>query len=173
MAVSTQLPHLPDLVVHQIFRFILTKVAVRMMFVSKQWEGVWFLDPILDFDEGTGHYQHDHDQHEKFVKFVNNILKRYMQFCDQRQKHSAAKRFRLCMMSYLSGDASNVDEWLSLLFERISVEELDITLLVRGVDKLLQGDLENYYSVSRKTLINAKSLISLNLECVTIKHVHG
>lgn len=104
MAVSTQLPHLADLVVHQILRFVPTKVAVRMMFVSKQWEGVWFLDPILDFDEGTGHYQHDHDQHEKFIKFVNNILKRYMEFCDQKQKHSAAKRFRLCMMSYLSGD---------------------------------------------------------------------
>ncbi|KAK9913225.1 hypothetical protein M0R45_037048 [Rubus argutus] len=108
MAVSTQLPHLPDLVVHQILRFVPTKVAVRMMFVSKQWEGVWFLDPILDFDEGTGHYQHNHDQHE-----VHHI----------RQQH------------------------------------------------LEKGDLENYYSLSRKTLINAKSLTSLRLECVTIKHM--
>ncbi|XP_040363431.1 putative F-box protein At3g58860 [Rosa chinensis] len=137
-----------------------------MIFVSKQWEGVWFSDPILDFDESIGNY-YGHAQHEKFVKFINNILKRYLKFCDDQElKLLAVKKFRLCMRRYLSSDAPNVDKWLSLLFER-SIEELDISL-ISGIT----GDLENY-SVSHTTLVNAKSLTSLNLECVTIKNMDG
>ncbi|XP_021826613.1 F-box/FBD/LRR-repeat protein At2g04230-like [Prunus avium] len=88
MAVNTKhRPCLPDLVIDQILRSLPTKAAVRMSFLSKQWEGVWSLLPSLDFDEGGNpdhYYRHNH------VVDTENLL-RHKSLKSLEVKHCTAK----------------------------------------------------------------------------------
>ncbi|KAK9907063.1 hypothetical protein M0R45_002479 [Rubus argutus] len=59
--VNVTCPPLPDLVIDQILRILPTKAAVRMSFLSKQWDGVCCTAPILDFFEGDEPGKHDNN----------------------------------------------------------------------------------------------------------------
>ncbi|PRQ58984.1 putative F-box domain, leucine-rich repeat domain, L domain-containing protein [Rosa chinensis] len=156
--------HLPDLVINQIFRLVTTKTAVRMSFVSKQWEGMLSSLPMLDFDEGGDHRFDRNDnfiQHSKFI----NILQKYLELCEKDReatKTTPLDKFRLRMTRYSSRDASMVYKLLSSSIER-SVKVLDISL--RGCT------VKNYYYLCRTNLINAKTLTTLNLEYVRMKNI--
>ncbi|KAM5555277.1 putative F-box/LRR-repeat protein [Rosa sericea] len=165
MAINTVPPHLPDLVIHRIIRLLPTIAAVRMSFLSKQWEGVLSSVPILDFDEGD---ENDNNL-VRHRKFVDNILKRYLELCKKEKQKQLLDKFRLCMTRYLSADATVVNKWLRYSMER-SVKELDISL---RVDKSywLWGGLRSYYCLSRNALANANSITTLNLEYMRIKNI--
>ncbi|PRQ48654.1 putative F-box domain, leucine-rich repeat domain, L domain-containing protein [Rosa chinensis] len=179
---------LPDLVIHQILQFLPTKSAVRLSFLSKQWEGVWSSAPIIDFDEGGEDGNNNLSQHKRFVK---NILSRYLEFLVEKEKEKQGlEKFKLHMTRYLSGDASIVTKLLSSSFER-GVKELDISLRVsksqwdhwsgmKNYNNLSPMELinaksaariKNYYYFSRTALANAKSLTTLNLGSVRIKNI--
>ncbi|XP_050387419.1 putative F-box protein At3g58860 [Argentina anserina] len=156
--------HLPDIVINQIFRMVDTKTAVRMSFLSKQWEGMLSSLPVIDFDEGD--YQQFHKdelsiQHNQFI----NILHDYLKVCvkDREAKPTTLlDKFRLRMTRYSSRDASIVYKLLSCSIER-GVKELDISLGGFTVKR--------YYYLCRTNLINAKTLITLNLEHVRMKNI--
>nr|XP_011459960.1 PREDICTED: F-box/FBD/LRR-repeat protein At5g22700-like isoform X2 [Fragaria vesca subsp. vesca] len=175
--VSSIRPPLPDLVTHQILQILPTKAAVRMSFLSKQWDGVWCSTPVLDFDEGDdpGKYDNDHIDLNKILehrKFIN-IVEKWLEFCEQEQhKQVLLNKFRLRMMRYVPGDYDSIDKCLSYVFER-NVKELDISL---RISRLFWGfswqiRLGFYYCVSRTTLANAKTLTVLKLEYVRIKNL--
>ncbi|XP_004295251.1 PREDICTED: putative FBD-associated F-box protein At5g22720-like [Fragaria vesca subsp. vesca] len=175
--VSSIRPPLPDLVIHHILQILPTKAAVRMSFLSKQWDGVWCSTPVLDFDEGDdpGKYDNDHIDLNKILehrKFIN-VVEKWLEFCDQEeQKQVLLNKFRLRMMRYVPGDYDSIDKCLSYVFER-NVKELDISL---RISRLFWGfswqiRLGFYYCVSRTTLANAKTLTVLKLEYVRIKNL--
>ncbi|KAL6197969.1 hypothetical protein ACLB2K_027761 [Fragaria x ananassa] len=175
--VSSIRPPLPDLVIHQILQILPTKAAVRMSFLSKQWDGVWCSTPVLDFDEGDdpGKYDNDHIDLNKILehrKFIN-VVEKWLEFCEQEeQKQVLLNKFRLRMMRYVPGDYDSIDKCLSYVFER-NVKELDISL---RISRLFWGfswqiRLGFYYCVSRTTLANAKTLTVLKLEYVRIKNL--
>ncbi|KAM1822161.1 hypothetical protein ACFX1X_024606 [Malus domestica] len=157
--------HLPDLVIQNIIRILPAKTAVRMSFLSKQWDRAWCLCSILDFDEGSDDENLDHDQHRKFI----NILKKYLElFVKDEQKKHTLDKLRVRMTGYLyKEDAKIVDKLLSCSFER-NVKELDITL-----GRLFQSDWDgsHYYIISRMSLLDAKSLTTLSLKYVRIKNM--
>ncbi|KAL6201012.1 hypothetical protein ACLB2K_024727 [Fragaria x ananassa] len=171
-------PPLPDLVIHQILQILPTKAAVRMSFLSKQWDVVWWSAPILDFDEGDepGKYDDDHINLNKILehrKFIN-IVEKWLEFCehDQLKQVCLLDKFRLRMMRYVPGDYDLIDKCLSYVFER-NVKELDISL---RISRLFWGfswqiRLGFYYCLSRTTLANAKTLTVLKLEYVRIKNL--
>ncbi|KAK9937186.1 hypothetical protein M0R45_013995 [Rubus argutus] len=163
--VNTIRPCLPDLVIHRILTLLPTKAAVRMSFLSKQWEGVWSLSPILDFDE-SGKIDDDDFDFDKLVQHTNfiSILQRYLEFRERDKQTQILDRFRLCMTSYLYGDSSIVDKWLSFACEK-SVKDVDLSLRITK----LHTRLEFYYCLSRMSLFNAKSITTLKLEYVRIK----
>lgn len=164
MAVDTLLPHLPDLIVHKIFRLIPTKLAVRSTIVSKQWASVWSLGvPLLDFDdEGDPGDHEDHNLGRRrllFIDFVESCLKR----CE-KNKHLELDSFRLGMRydCELIG-AIRIDKWLSFAVERC-VKELDMSIKRKDDYDL---DESTYYCIPQ-TILNTKFLTSLNLEHVRI-----
>ncbi|XP_068340493.1 F-box/LRR-repeat protein At5g38396-like [Pyrus communis] len=167
--------HLPDLVKHNIFQILPTKAAVRMSFLSKQWEGVWCSSSVLDFDEGD--YEESIDcrdnQGDKHRKFIN-ILIRYLRSCgNDKQKKLKLLKLRLHMKGYLfREDPSIVDKLLTCSLDR-NVKELDISL---RLDRLFQKDWhenENYYCLSRTTFLDATSITTLNLAYVRIKDIRS
>ncbi|PQP99385.1 putative F-box/FBD/LRR-repeat protein [Prunus yedoensis var. nudiflora] len=107
MAVNTKhRPCLPDLVIDQILRRLPTKAAVRMSFLSKQWEGVWSLLPSLDFDEGGNpdhyyHYNHVVDTENLLghKRFVNNILAKYLEYRQKDEKKDVLDKLKIRMVS--------------------------------------------------------------------------
>ncbi|KAL6290762.1 hypothetical protein ACE6H2_008272 [Prunus campanulata] len=180
MAVNTKhRPCLPDLVIDQILRRLPTKAAVRMSFLSKQWEGVWSLLPSLDFDEGGNpdhyyHYNHVVDTENLLghKRFVNNILAKYLEYRQKDEKKDVLDELKIRMVRYLGRDATLINKWLDFSFER-SVKELDISLRISKLHwNIRDGGLCFYYCLSRRTFLNAKSLTALNLECVRIKNVY-
>ncbi|KAM2014181.1 hypothetical protein ACFX1T_025798 [Malus domestica] len=167
--------HLPDLVTHNIIQILPTKAAVRMSFLSKQWEGVWCSSSVLDFDEGD--YEESIDcrdnQGDKHRKFIN-ILLRYLRSCgNDKQKKLKLLKLRLHMKGYLfREDPSIVDKLLTCSLDR-NVKELDISL---RLDRLFQRDWhenENYYCLSRTTFLDATSITTLNLAYVRIKDIRS
>ncbi|XP_020413009.1 putative F-box/FBD/LRR-repeat protein At5g22610 [Prunus persica] len=112
MAVNTKhRPCLPDLVIDQILRSLPTKAAVRMSFLSKQWEGVWSLLPSLDFDEGShpDHYYHhnhvvDSENLLRHKRFVNNILAKYLEYRQKDEKKDVLDKLkiRMCSLFFVS-----------------------------------------------------------------------
>ncbi|KAL6126327.1 hypothetical protein ACLB2K_074378 [Fragaria x ananassa] len=190
MASESTRPHMPDLVIHKILLFLPTKSAVRLSFLSKQWEGVWCSAPILDFDEGGDENGNNNlSQHRRFVE---NILSRYLKFIVEEEKEKQGlQKVKLHMTRYLTGDASIVTKLLSSSFER-GVKELDISLRVSetqwdhgGNDienynnlstmQLIKAKsaapMKNYYYFSRNALANAKSLTTLNFGYVRITNI--
>ncbi|KAL6197928.1 hypothetical protein ACLB2K_027720 [Fragaria x ananassa] len=166
-------PSLPDLVIHRILTQLLpTKAAVRMSFLSKQWEGVWSLNPVLDFDESAKVHDDDIvfdklvDQHKNFI----NILLRYLEFCEKGETTQVLDRFRLHMTRYLDSDFSIVDKWLDFAYER-SVKEVDLSLEI-GWHKLPKR-LEDIYCISPRSFFLAKSLTTLNLESVRLQNTYS
>ncbi|KAM5548808.1 hypothetical protein ABKV19_000289 [Rosa sericea] len=162
MAVTTSLPHFPDLVMHQIILRLPTKPAIRMSSLSKQWEGVWSALHALDFDEGDLlHGNDDNDHHTKFI----NILVRYLEFRKKDKQQPVLDKFRLRMMSYMFGeDDSVIAKLLSNSFQR-NVKALDVSL--RSKHK----EVNWYYCLSPGALVNAKSITALNLEYLMIKDI--
>ncbi|XP_068340494.1 F-box protein At4g09920-like [Pyrus communis] len=167
--------HLPDLVKHNIIQILPTKAAVRMSFLSKQWEGVWCSSSVLDFDEGD--YEESIDcrdnQGDKHRKFIN-ILIRYLRSCgNDKQKKLKLLKLRLHMKGYLfREDPSIVDKLLTCSLDR-NVKELDISL---RLDRLFQKDWhenENYYCLSRTTFLDATSITTLNLAYVRIRDIRN
>ncbi|XP_040363470.1 putative F-box/LRR-repeat protein At5g41840 [Rosa chinensis] len=172
MALNKVHPHIPNLVIQQIIRLLPTKAAVRMSFLSRQWEEVLSSVPILDFNE-CGEQPHNSDRNDfqqQHRKFINNILKRYLERCDKNQHKQLLEKFRLHMM-YLSEDTAIVDRLLSFSFER-GVKELEISLRV-SKSHWARGGVNSYYCfcLSPSTLANAKSITTLKLEYMRIKEV--
>ncbi|XP_062001932.1 FBD-associated F-box protein At4g13985-like isoform X2 [Rosa rugosa] len=164
MAVDTLLPHLPDLIVHKIFRLIPTKLAIRSAIVSKQWATVWSLGvPLLDFDDEGDSTDHDGDNLVRrkllFIDFVENCLKH----CE-KNKPLQLDSFRLRMRydSELIG-ATRIDKWFSFVVDRC-VKELDISIQRKDDNDPVE---RTYYCIPH-TILNAQFLTSLNLEHVRI-----
>ncbi|XP_050371610.1 putative F-box/FBD/LRR-repeat protein At3g59240 [Argentina anserina] len=174
---NTMRPSLPDLVIHRLLTQLLpTKDAHRMSFLSKQWEGVWSLSPVLDFDESTE--VHDDDViPEKQVEHRNftNMLKRYLEYRESDKTTQVLDRFRLRMTRYLYEDYSIVDNWLDFAYKR-SVKEVDLSLEL-GWHKLRRPNpeiswekqVEYVYCLSPVSFFHAKSITTLNLEFVRIR----
>ncbi|XP_024163868.1 putative F-box/LRR-repeat protein At4g15060 [Rosa chinensis] len=146
-------PHLPNLVIHQIQSLLPTKSALRMSFLSKQWEGVWPLSPVIDFDQGG-----THTDDEDNIKFIN-ILERYLEFCLKDKQ--LLDKFRLHMRYHGEGrTVTVVDIWVRFAVMR-SIKELDISL----------GSIwPDYYYLSLENL-GGKSITTLNLEYVAIDKI--
>ncbi|KAM5548805.1 F-box/FBD/LRR-repeat protein [Rosa sericea] len=164
MADSTLLPHLPDLVMHQIILRLPTKPAIRMSCLSKQWEGVWSALRILDFDERSQpHDDNDDDNNYKHVKFLN-ILARYLEFRQKDKQQPPLDKFRLSMRYLDADEDAIIGKLLSNSFER-NVKDLDISLRSK------HQEVESYYCLPRTAIINAKSVTTLNLEHLRIKDI--
>ena len=70
---------------------------------------------------------------ERHKKFVDNILKKYLELCDmEKQKQLHLDKFRLRMTSYSYRDAIVVNNLLSLSFKR-NAKEVDINLRVSNL----------------------------------------
>ncbi|XP_050371609.1 putative F-box/LRR-repeat protein At3g44810 [Argentina anserina] len=178
---NTMKPSLPDLVIHRLLTQLLpTKDAHRMSFLSKQWEGVWSLSPVLDFDESTE--VHDDDiipekkaEHRKFT----DILQMYLDFRERDKTTQGLDRFRLRMTRYLYEDYSIVDNWLNFAYKR-SVKEVDLSLQL-GWHKLRRPNpeiswekqVEYVYCLSPVSFFHAKSVTTLNLEFVRIENIYS
>ncbi|ONH91586.1 hypothetical protein PRUPE_8G124800 [Prunus persica] len=146
------IPSFPGLVIDQILQHLPTTLAVSVSIFSKQWKGVWSSVPVLDFDEGE---PYDNDEklenlrRKKFIKFLRGCLK-------FREKDKCLDKFRLRMR--YRGKSRNIEKWLSFAIER-SVKVLEISLPRKPKFK--------YYCLS-KTILNAKSITTLNLESLRI-----
>ncbi|ONH91583.1 hypothetical protein PRUPE_8G124600 [Prunus persica] len=70
MATAT-IPHLPVLVIHHVLQFLPTKLAIRISYLCKQWEGLWSSVPVLDFDEEDK--PDDRLQHAKFINLLDRL----------------------------------------------------------------------------------------------------
>ncbi|KAB2622782.1 F-box protein [Pyrus ussuriensis x Pyrus communis] len=142
--------HLPDLVTQKIIQVLPTKAAVRMNFD----------------EESVGFCRDKHG--DKHRKFINNILIRYLRFCENdKQKKLTLLKLRLHMTGYLFREDTNiVDKLLTCSLDR-NVKELDISL---RRDWHVN---ENYYGLSRTTFLVAKSLTTLRLAYVKIKDIRS
>ncbi|KAM5555689.1 putative F-box/LRR-repeat protein [Rosa sericea] len=189
MAVNPIPPDLPDLVIHRILQLLPTKSAIRMSFLSKEWQDACCLGPVIDFDEGGD----DNNLHEH-TKFVENILNRYLEICERDPNKQNLEKFKLHMTRYVSRDANIVTKWLIFSCKR-SVKELDISLIpVSELQPHPWSDMANYDMLSRLdparaasriknlfyfsrmalvSLVNAKSVTTLNLEYVRMKKIYN
>ncbi|KAL6192624.1 hypothetical protein ACLB2K_033710 [Fragaria x ananassa] len=168
--------HMPDLVIEKILKCLPTKVAFQACFLSKQWEGVISSFPALNFDEDDDLDRHrpnlngenDYVHHKTFINFLNG----YLEHLDNR-KHIDKLRLHTWVSTYR--DAANIDRCLEVAIER-DVKELDISPILGGGDQVALSKrswVKRYknsifYSIPWLTLVNAKSLTSLNLECVRV-----
>ncbi|XP_050365530.1 putative F-box/FBD/LRR-repeat protein At5g44960 [Argentina anserina] len=175
MALNVGLPHIPDLVMCQIIRLLPTKDVVRMSFLSKQWEDVLSSVPVLDFDECGERRPHNFDpdnyqqqQQQQHVKFIDNILTKYLELYEKDKHKESLEKFRLRMM-YSSSDTAIVDKLLNNSFDR-GVKELEISLRV-SKSNWNRAHAASYhcFCLSPTTLANAKSLTTLKLEYMRIK----
>ncbi|KAK9939021.1 hypothetical protein M0R45_015730 [Rubus argutus] len=137
-----------------------------MSFLSKQWEGVWSLSPVLVFDESRKIDDDDValyelvNQHRNFI----NILQRYLEFREKDKTTQVLDKFRLRMTRYLDRDSGIVNKWLSFACER-SVKEVDLSLEIAW-----NKQLEFYYCLSPISLLNANSALSVLIwECPSIE----
>ncbi|KAM1108158.1 hypothetical protein ACFX2B_004780 [Malus domestica] len=146
-------PELPDLVICQILQLLSTRYAIRASILSKQWERVWSLIPLLDFDEEEQHGDHVF-QHDKFEYFVTNCLRRH----EKDHKQEYLDKFRLRTRYY--GYENLINQCLSFAIWK-NVKQLDLSLYTTHN---LSYPLYNL----PHTVLNAKSLTSLNLESVAI-----
>lgn len=118
-------PELPDLIIEEILRRLPTKAAVRLRFLSKQWEGILSSAPTLDFDEG-GDDEYDLNKLEqRHYKFIN-MLNRFSLECEKNKQKQVLDKFKLRMTSFSTRDNMTVTKLLSHSFER-SVKEIDIS----------------------------------------------
>ncbi|XP_061993282.1 F-box/LRR-repeat protein At3g59210-like [Rosa rugosa] len=148
MADASELPEIP---ICQIFQSLSTKFAVRASILSKQWERVWPLVPVLDFDEDEKvHNGHNASpcRHRKFLEFVTLCLRR-------REEDKLLHKFRLCMeYCYYCKDCGElVDKCLSFALDR-NVKELHVA--------------KSGYFLSHKVL-NAEYLAVLSLDSIEIR----
>ncbi|KAK9942537.1 hypothetical protein M0R45_008198 [Rubus argutus] len=162
MVVDTLLPHLPDLVMHQIILLLPTKPAICMSCLSKQWEGIWSALRVLDFDEGDMPLDND-DAYDKHTSFIN-ILVRYLEFRKKDKQQPVLDKFRLLMRYSFGDDDAIIGKLLSNSYER-KVKEIDISLRSK------HQEVEWYYCLSRTALMNAKYITTLNLEYLRIKDI--
>ncbi|XP_024162205.1 putative F-box/LRR-repeat protein At4g15060 [Rosa chinensis] len=183
MAVNPIPPDLPDLVIHRILQLLPTKSAIRMSFLSKEWQDACCLGPVIDFNEGGD----DNNLHEH-TKFVENILNRYLEICEKDPNKRNLEKFKLHMTRYSSRDANIVTKWLIFSCKR-SVKELDISLMpvselnydmLSCLDPLeasrAASRMKNLFYLSRMalvSLVNAKSVTTLNLEYVRMKKIYN
>ncbi|XP_004298316.1 PREDICTED: F-box/LRR-repeat protein 13-like [Fragaria vesca subsp. vesca] len=111
---------LPDIAICQILHSLSTKFAVRASILSKQWERVWPLVPVLDFDEDenapNGHNASPR-QHRKFLEFVTMCLKR-------REEDKLLHKFwlRMAYCYYCRDCAELMDKCLSFALDRNVIE---------------------------------------------------
>ncbi|VVA26713.1 Hypothetical predicted protein [Prunus dulcis] len=126
-----------------------------MSSLCKQWEGLWSSVPVLDFDEEDE--PDDRLQHAKFINFLDRCLA-------FPKKYEHLDKFRLRMTLFSVEDEKKVLECLRFAVER-RVKELDI-----NINNTYHCD---WYCLSwRWNLLNAKPIVILNLENVTISDSH-
>ncbi|KAL6270402.1 hypothetical protein ACE6H2_027313 [Prunus campanulata] len=151
---AATIPHLPVLVILHILQFLPTKLAIRISFLCRA--GLWSSIPVLDFDEDEPpHGDENLDiiqlQHTNFINFLDRCL-------EFHQKCEGLDKFRLRMTLSSVEDKDKLGEWLCFAVGR-RVKELDISLKYKYE--------VNQYCFS-STFLNAKPLVILNLENVTI-----
>ncbi|CAN6574412.1 unnamed protein product [Malus baccata var. baccata] len=156
-AVVTREFELPDLVVSQVLLLLPTKLAVRASILSRQWERVWSSIPVLVFNEyeepgGDWHTL----EHKLFVDFLKKCLKRR-----EKDKYTVDKLTLHMRYGGGRGSTAIIDKWTSFAVER-NIKEIDIIL-----KRKLGPDKNAIYKLSQ-TILNAKSLTTLNLENVRI-----
>ncbi|KAL6137658.1 hypothetical protein ACLB2K_062947 [Fragaria x ananassa] len=188
MAIGTlESPHMPDLVLDKILRFLPTKAAVQASFPSKQWQGVVSSFPTLDFNEhddfdrrGLGSavlYQH---QHHRFIHF----LERYLDFRNTYGRKEPLEKLSLHLRTYSHQDEDIITKWLKYSCQR-ALKELDIcpdfyskpyvTVTEHLVESECPLESKFYNCFYRLPLVaissSAKSLTSLKLGCVEVSEL--
>ncbi|ONH91582.1 hypothetical protein PRUPE_8G124500 [Prunus persica] len=153
---AATIPHLPVLVILHFLQFLPIKLAIRISSLCKQRAGLWSSIPVLDFDEDEPpHGDENLDiiqlQHTNFINFLDRCL-------EFHQKCEGLDKFWLRMTLSSVKDKDKVGEWLCFAVGR-RVKELDISLKYKYE--------VNQYCFS-STFLNAKPLVILNLENVTI-----
>ncbi|XP_050379976.1 putative FBD-associated F-box protein At5g22720 [Argentina anserina] len=149
-------PHLPNLVIHQILRYLPSKLAVRMSFLSKNWAGMWTSLPLIDLQEEIAFYDNIKFNMLEHTKFIN-FLVRYLEL---RDKNSPLEKLRL-HMRYRDEDKTVLDRWLSFAAIK-SIRELDNNLMSFTKYRYLHS-----YCFPLN-ILSAKSITALNLEYVKI-----
>ncbi|PQM33593.1 putative F-box/FBD/LRR-repeat protein [Prunus yedoensis var. nudiflora] len=146
MATAT-IPHLPVLVIHHVLQFLPTKLAIRMSSLCKQWEGLWSSVPVLDFDEEDE--PDDRLQHAKFINFLDRCLA-------FPKKYEYLDKFRLRMTLFSDEDEKKV-------LECLQCDHIGQPSAYKPA--LIANSVPRRCEPHSRTLLDAKSLTYLNIEC--------
>jgi hypothetical protein len=134
-----QLSGLPELVLERILSFIPLKKILQLTTLSKRWQNVWFLFPILEINE-------DVVRSEDFNSFVEKSL-----LSCHRQKLSLNK-FEL-IMNINESNRALVNRWIGDAIE-INVKELNLYIHLYPHKSYLQVP---------DSVVTAKSITELRL----------
>ncbi|KAL8549975.1 hypothetical protein ACS0TY_008702 [Phlomoides rotata] len=146
-----RLGELPDSLILHILSFLPMRDVVSTTFLSKRWENLWTILPILNFSDIIRDRSHN-DQHR-----VRNFVNRALLFW----KGTKLKKFTIDIEhGFDKSLAGDMDLWLRFVVEN-KVEELNLRLPYKGVENL-EVDNEDLYRAPQ-CLNSCSSLRKLSL----------